>query len=179
MDEKTRKMMDRVYERFENFLLWYSSTMLTTAIVSVVVLPILVNLQKYFLYSANMPMATLGCFTVCAFFAFILCTWLYPIVADNKFLYFNQYPIWIKILDVVICFFFLVVVNHTFILSGMAVLLSYATALFAGFNSDYIDDRIKSIKRDIAEQEELRRKELLKNTRALTSMDIYDILYMS
>jgi hypothetical protein len=83
-----------------------------------------------------------------------------------------------KILDVVICFFFLVVVNHTFILSGMAVLLSYATALFAGFNSDYIDDRMKSIKNDIAEQEELKRKELLKNTRALTRMDVYDILYM-
>ena len=178
MDEKTRKMMDRVYERFENFLLWCSSTMLTTAIVSVVVLPILVNLQKYFLYSASMPIATLGCFTVCAFLAFILCTWLYPIAADSKFLYFNQYPIWMKILDVVICFFFLVVVNHTFILSGMAVLLSYATALFAGFNSDYITDRMESIKKDIAEQEELKRKELLKNTRALTRMDVYDILYM-
>jgi hypothetical protein len=178
MDEKTREMMDRVYERFENFLLWYSSTMLTIAIVSTVVLPIFTHLQKYFLYSANIHMATLGCFTVCAFLSFILCTWLYPIVADNKFLYFNQYPMWIKILDVVICFSFLVVVNHTFILSGMAVLLSYATALFAGFNSDYITDRMESIKKDIADQEELKRKELLKNTRALTRMDVYDILYM-
>ena len=68
MDEKTRKMMDRVYERFEKFLLWYSSTMLTTAIVSVVVLPIFTHLHKYFLYSAHMPMATLGCFTACVFF---------------------------------------------------------------------------------------------------------------
>lgn len=178
MNKKQKKIMNQVYERFEKFLLWYSSTMLTTAIVSVVVLPVLVNLQKYFLYSANMPMATLGCFTVCAFLAFILCTWLYPIVADNKFLYFNQYPMWMKILDVVICFFFLVVVNHTFILSGAAVLLRYATALFAGFNSDYITDRMESIKKDIAEQEELKRKELLKNTRALTRMDVYDILYM-
>lgn len=170
MDEKTREMMDRAYERFENFLLWYSSTMLTIAIVSVVVLPIFTHLQKYFLYSANMPMATLGCFTACVFFAFTLYTWLYKIVVDNKFLYFNQYPMWMKVLDVVICFFFLVVVNHTFILSGMAVLLSYAIAFIAGSGNGYVTDRMESIKKDIAEQEELRRKELLKNTRALTSM---------
>lgn len=171
MDEKTRKMMDRVYERFEKFLLWYSSTMLTTAIVSVVVLPIFTHLHKYFLYSAHMPMATLGCFTACVFFAFTLCKWLYPIVADNKISYFDQYPIWMKIIDVVICFFFLVVVNQTFILSSAAVLLGYVIALFAGLDSDYVTDRMKSIKKDIAEQEELKRKELLKNTCALTSMD--------
>ena len=179
MDEKTREMMDRVYERFENFLLWYSSIMLTIAIVSVVVLPIFTHLQKYFLYSANMPMATLGCFTVCVFFAFTLYTWLYKIVVDNKFSYFNQYPMWMKILDVVICFFFLVVVNHTFVVGGMAVLLSYAIIVFAASNSKYITDRVDSFEKDIAEQEELKRKELLKNTCALTSMDVYDILYMS
>lgn len=106
-----------------------------------------------------------------SFFAFTLCKWLYPIVADNKISYFNQYPIWMKIIDVVICFFFLVVVNHTFILSSAAVLLGYAIALFAGLDSDYVTDRMKSIKKDIAEQEELKRKELLKNTCALTSMD--------
>lgn len=179
MNKKQKKIMDQVYERFENFLLWYSSTMLTIAIVSVVVLPIFTHLQKYFLYSANMPMATLGCFTACVFFAFTLYTWLYKIVVDNKFSYFNQYPMWMKIFDAVICFFFLVVVNHTFILSGAAVLLIYAIALFAGSDSDYITDRMKSIKKDIAEREELKRKELLKNTCALTSMDVYDILYKS
>lgn len=171
MNKKQKKIMDQVYERFENFLLWYSSTLLTIAIVSVVVLPIFVQMQKYFMYSANIPVAVLGIFVMCASFAFILCAWLYPIVADNKISYFNQYPMWMKILDVVICFLFLVVVNHTFILSGAAVLLSYAIALFAGSDSTYITDKMKSIKKDIAEQEELKLKELLKNTRALTSMD--------
>lgn len=61
----------------------------------------------------------------------------------------------------------------------MAVLLSYAIIVFAASNSKYITDRVDSFEKDIAEQEELKRKELLKNTRDLTSMDVYDILYMS
>ena len=170
MDAETKEMMDQVYECFENFLLWFSSSMLTAAIVSAVVLPIFVQLQNYFLYSVNMPMAALGCFAVCAFLAFILCTWLYPIVADNKFSYFNQYPVWMKILDLVICSFFLGVVNHTFAIGGMAVLLSYAILFLTNSGDSYVTDRTESVKKDIAEREKLKRKELLKNTCALTSM---------
>lgn len=170
MDTEAKEIMDQVSEMFENCLLMLSSSMLTSAIVSTAVLPVFVQLKNYFLYSVNMPEAVLGCLSVCVFLAFILSAWLYQIVADNKFSYFSQYPMWMKILDVVICWFFLGLVNYTFVVGGMAVLLSYAIIVFAASNSKYITDRVDSFEKDIAEQEELRRKELLKNTYALTSM---------
>lgn len=170
MDEKTREMKDQVAELFENCLLTLSSSTLTAAIVSAAVIPFFVQLKNYFLYSVNMPEAVLGCIVVCAFLSFHLCKWLYPIVAENKFSYFNQYPMWMKILDTVICWFFLGLVNYTFNVGGIAILLSWSIILFTGSGNIYLDDRLESIKKDIAEQDELKRKELLKNTCALTSM---------
>lgn len=171
MDTEAREMIDQVVEMLEDYLLKLSSSMLTAAIVSATVIPIFVQLQNYFLCSANMPEAVLGCFVACAFLAFILCSWLYSIVADNKFSYFNQYPMWMKILDAIICSFFLVVVNYTLTVGGIAIMLSWVI-IFSTTRSGgiYLSDRMESIKKDIAEQEELRRKELLKNTCALTSM---------
>ena len=179
MDTELREILDQLIEIFETYLLALSSSMMSASIVSAVMSPIFVKLQNYFLYSANMPLTALGCLVVCAFLAFTLCSWLYQIVADNKFSYFSQYPMWMKILDVVICWFFLGLVNYTFVVGGMAVLLSYAIIVFAASNSKYITDRVDSFEKDIAEQEKLKRKELLKNTCVLTSMDVYDILYMS
>ena len=170
MDKKQKEMMDQVVEMFENYLLELSSSMLAAAIVSAAVLPFFVQLKNYFLYSVNMPVAVLGCFVMCAFLAFILCSWLYQIIADNKFSYFNQYPMWMKVLDTIICSFFLVVVNHTLAVGGIAILLSYVIIFSTGSDDIYLGDRLESIKKDIAEQEELRRNELLKNTCALTNM---------
>lgn len=170
MDTETREVMDQVVEMFEDYLLKLSSSMLTAAIVSAAVMPIFVQLKNYFLYFVNMPEAVLGCFVVCAFLVFILCSWLYPTVADNKFSYFNQYPMWMKILDVIICSFFLVVVNYTLTVGGIAILLSYVIIFSTRSGVIYLGDRLESIKKDIAEHEELRRNELLKNTCALTNM---------
>lgn len=102
MDTELREILDQLIEIFETYFLTLSSSMMTASIVSAVVSPIFVKLQNYFLYSANMPLTALGCLVVCAFLASTLCSWLYQIVADNKFLYFSQYPMWMKILDVVI-----------------------------------------------------------------------------
>lgn len=178
MDTEAKEIMDQVAEMFENCLLMLSSSMLTSAIISSAVLPVFVPLKNYFLYSVNIPEAVLGCLVVCVFLAFILSAWLYPIVADNKLSYFNQYPMWMKILDFVICWLFLGVVNYTLAVGGIAILLSWVIIFSTGSGHIYLSDRLESIKKDIAEQEELKRKELLKNTRALTRMDVYDILYM-
>ena len=57
-------------------------------------------------------------------------------------------------------------VNYTLAVGGIAILLSWVIIFSTGSGHIYLSDRLESIKKDIAEQEELRRKELLKNTRA-------------
>ena len=76
----------------------------------------------------------------------------------------------LKILDFVICWFFLGVVNYTLAVGGIAILLSWVIIFSTGSGEIRINDKLESIKKDITEQEELKRKELLKNTCALTSM---------
>jgi hypothetical protein len=151
MDKKQREIMDQVADMFENCLLMLSSSMLTSAIVSSSVLPVFVQLKNYFLYSVNIPVAVLGCLVVCVFLAFILSAWLYPIVADNKLSYFNQYPMWMKILDFVICWLFLGVVNYTLAVGGIAILLSWVIIFSTGSGEIRINDKLESIKKDIAE----------------------------